>query len=177
SGHGWGKDGLSDWDIEHLEETATQISNTERRSMEAERDTTDRYLAAYLAERVGTEMTGRISGVQKFGAFVKLDETGADGLLPIRAIGNEYFHYDRDAQILVGSDTGVEIGIGQRVTVRLAEASPLTGGLVLDLLELDGAPVAQGPKGRRGRSVRRRPASVKSKARAAARKAKRKGRG
>ncbi|MDO5641685.1 MAG: ribonuclease R [Paracoccus sp. (in: a-proteobacteria)] len=169
SGHGWGKDGLSEWDIENLSDTASQISGTERRSMEAERDTTDRYLAAYLAERVGSEMTGRINGVQKFGAFVKLDGTGADGLIPIREIGSEYFHYDRDAQMLVGAETGVEIGIGQRVLVRLAEASPLTGGITLELLELDGAAIAQGPKGKRGRSPRRRPASVK----AAAKKAKR----
>ncbi len=64
-----------------LEETAKQISDTERRSMAAERDTTDRYLAAYLADRVGSEFSGRISGVQRFGVFVKLDETGADGLI------------------------------------------------------------------------------------------------
>ena len=173
SGHGWGDDGLSAWDVENLGDTATQISNTERRSMEAERDTTDRYLAAYLSERVGTEMTGRISGVQKFGAFVKLDETGADGLIPIRDIGREYFHYDREAQQLIGADTGMEIGIGQRVLVRLAEASPLTGGLILELLELEGNTVAQGPKGSRGRGMRRRPGQLKSKARADAKKAKR----
>lgn len=151
--HGWGEDGLTPHDLERLAETGTHISQTERRSMEAERDTTDRYLAAYLAERVGTEMTGRISGIQKFGAFVRLDETGADGLIPIRAIGSEYFHYDRDAQMLVGADSGVEIGLGARVTVRLAETSALTGGITLDLLELEGAPVAQGPRGeKRGRS-------------------------
>lgn len=161
TGHGWGKDGLSPQDMERLSETAAHISETERRSMAAERDTTDRYLAAFLSERVGTEMTGRISGVQKFGAFVKLDETGADGLLPIRAIGQEYFHFDPDAQMLIGSDTGLEIGLGQRVTVRLAEAIPMTGGLTLDLLELDGQPLPRGPqKGRRGRSPR--PMSTKS---------------
>ena len=149
--HGWGKDGLSEGDIERLSETAQHISQTERRSMEAERDTTDRYLAAYLADRVGTELTGRISGVQRFGAFVKLDETGADGLLPIREIGNEYFHYDRDTQVLEGSETGLRIGVGQRVTVRLTEAVPMTGGLMLELLELDGSPMTQGPRTRRGR--------------------------
>ena len=173
SGHGWGDDGLSIWDVDNLGDTATQISNTERRSMEAERDTTDRYLAAFLSERVGTEMTGRISGVQKFGAFVKLDETGADGLIPIRDIGREYFHYDREAQQLIGAETGLEIGIGQRVLVRLAEASPLTGGLILELLELEGNSVAQGPRSHKGRGMRRRPAQVKSKARAVAKKAKR----
>jgi len=86
--HGWGDDGLTPDDTERLRSTAEHISTTERRSMEAERDTTDRYLAAYLADRVGTELTGRISGIQRFGAFVRLDETGADGLLPMREIGN-----------------------------------------------------------------------------------------
>ena len=117
--------------------------------MAAERDTTDRYLAAYLADRVGAEFSGRISGVQKFGAFVRLDETGADGLLPIREIGREYFHYDPDQQILLGSETGLEIGIGQRVTVRLSEAVPLTGGLMLELIEVEGKAMPQG--GGRGR--------------------------
>ena len=164
SGHGWGgkgktADGLSDFDIENLDETAQQISDTERRSMAAERDTTDRYLAAYLADRVGSEFTGRISGIQRFGAFVKLDETGADGLLPIREIGNEYFHFDRDAQTLMGSETGLEISVGQRVTVRLAEAVPLTGGLMLELLELEGRVLPQGGK-RRGRGAHRRPAKL-----------------
>ena len=135
--HGWGDDGLSDDEIERLRDTAERISDTERRSMTAERDTTDRYLAAYLSERVGTEMTGRISGIARFGAFVKLDGTGADGLVPIRAIGREFFHFDRRTQTLMGSDTGTVIGVGQRVTVRLAEAIPVTGGLMLELLELE----------------------------------------
>ena len=160
--HGWGDDGLSPGDIERLSETAEHISATERRSMEAERDTTDRYLAAYLAERVGTEMTGRISGVQRFGAFVRLDETGADGLLPIREIGNEYFVYDPDAQMLMGSDSGVEIRLGQRVLVRLSEAVPLTGGLMLELVELEGEPIAKGPKTRRkGGPLRRKPTQAR----------------
>ncbi|WP_282601986.1 ribonuclease R [Paracoccus sp. PARArs4] len=150
SGHGWGKDGLDPDQIERLDETAKHISETERRSMTAERDTTDRYLAAYLADRVGAEMTGRISGIQKFGAFVKLDDSGADGLLPIRTIGREYFHFDPDAQMLIGADTGLEIGIGQRVTVRLTEAIPMTGGLTLELLELEGNSLPRGSqKGRR----------------------------
>ena len=137
SGHGWGDDGLSAWDIENLDDTAKQISDTERRSMVAERDTTDRYLAAFLSERVGNEFAGRISGVQRFGLFVRLQETGADGLVPIRSIGREFFHYDQDAQTLTGSDSGLVLGIGLRVTVRLAEASPLTGGLMLDLVGLE----------------------------------------
>ncbi|WP_435257551.1 ribonuclease R [Thioclava sp. FR2] len=154
--HGWGKDGLTPQDIETLEETAKQISDTERRSMAAERDTTDRYLAAYLADRVGSEFAGRISGVQRFGVFVKLDETGADGLIPIRELGREFFHYDADTQTLMGADTGMTVGMGQRVTVRLAEAIPVTGGLMLELLSIEGATLPQG-KSRRGRYQPRKP--------------------
>ena len=115
-----GDDGLSAWDIENLDETAKLISDAERRSMAAERDTVDRYLAAYLSDRVGSTFSGRVSGVQRFGLFVKLDETGADGLVPIRSVGREFFHYDQNSQTLMGADTGLTIGLGQRVTVRLA---------------------------------------------------------
>ncbi len=149
--HRWGKDGLSKADAAVLDETATHISETERRSMAAERDTADRYLAAWLSERVGGAFAGRISGVQRFGAFVKLDETGADGLIPIRGIGHEYFHYDAEAQMLTGSDTGLRIGIGQRVTVRLAEAVPETGGLLLELLQIEDEALPAGRARTRGR--------------------------
>lgn len=175
AGHGWGKDGLSDRDAENLEDTARLISETERRSMAAERDTTDRYIAAYLAERVGHEFRGRISGVQRFGAFVRLDETGADGLIPIREIGNEFFHHDRESQELIGADTGLVITVGQRVLVRLAEAVPVTGGLMLDLLEIEGnAPVRSNRKKRRpGTRSPRKPAGLAAKKRGIARKVKR----
>ncbi|MEL6205295.1 MAG: S1 RNA-binding domain-containing protein, partial [Pseudomonadota bacterium] len=163
-------------EIERLDTTATHISETERRSMTAERDTTDRYLAAYLSERVGHELEGRISGIARFGVFVKLDETGADGLVPMRALGQEYFHHDRDSQTLMGADTGRVISLGQRVRVRLAEAVPVTGGLMLDLLELDGEEVAPGPTssgiprrkgGGKGAPVRRKPGQARARDKAA----------
>ncbi|MFD3188788.1 ribonuclease R [Sedimentitalea sp. HM32M-2] len=172
SAHGWGTtsgkgaasaDGLSPAEIDGLEKTAVHISDTERRSMMAERDTTDRYLAAYLAERVGNEFTGRISGIARFGAFVKLDETGADGLIPIRSLGREYFHFDREAGTLMGADTGFTIAIGMRVTVRLAQATPVTGGLELELLAVEDNPLPRG-RGPAGRSPRRKAARGKRKA-------------
>ncbi|MBD3679171.1 MAG: ribonuclease R [Rhodobacteraceae bacterium] len=162
--HGWGKDGLSPEEIDRLSETAEHISETERRSMAAERDTTDRYLAAYLSDRIGNEFTGRISGIQRFGAFVKLDETGADGLIPIRSIGREFFHYDRDAQTLMGDETGLTLGIGQRVTVRLSEAVPVTGGLMLELLTVEGESLPGGRPRRRGAPPKRKQAKAKRKA-------------
>ena len=161
--HGWGKDGLSPDEIETLESTGEHISETERRSMAAERDTTDRYLASYLSERVGTELTGRISGVQRFGAFVKLDETGADGLIPVRSIGSEYFHFDHDTQKLMGSETGLTLGLGQKVTVKLTEAVPVTGGLMLELLAVEGDSIARAPRRGRGKPVRRKVARSKAK--------------
>jgi ribonuclease R len=178
AGHGWGKDGLSSWDVENLDETAKLISDSERRSMAAERDTTDRYLAAFLADRVGSTFAGRISGVQRFGLFVRLDETGADGLIPIRAVGREFFHYDEATQTLMGADTGLTIGIGQRVVVKLAEAVPVTGGLVLELVEIDGAAIAAGGRGRKGgRYQPRKPGAANAKAAKLARKIVRKRRG
>ena len=98
--HVWDDDGLSSKDVEMLDETAKQISDTERRSMVAERDTTDRYLASFMSERVGNEFKGRVSGIARFGVFVKLDETGADGLVPMRALGQEYFRHDPETQTL-----------------------------------------------------------------------------
>ncbi len=173
SAHGWGDDGLQVEDIDRLEDTAKHISDTERRSMMAERDTTDRYLASFLSERVGNEFTGRISGIARFGAFVKLDETGADGLLPMRALGHEYFHHDAEAQTLMGADTGMTIGLGQRVVVKLAEAVPVTGGLTLELIEIEGTAIAQGGRGRRGPSPRRKAGKSRAKAGKVKRKLKR----
>jgi ribonuclease R len=152
--HGWGpdpsRDGLTREEEAGLAETGEHISMTERRSMMAERDTTDRYLAAYLADRVGSEFSGRVAGIARFGLFVKLDETGADGLVPISSLGREYFRYDGETQTLTGERSRRVIGLGQRALVRLAEAAPITGGLLFELLELEGAPVA-----RTGRSDRR----------------------
>jgi len=134
-----GAGGQTPEEAEGLDETAEHISMTERRSMEAERDTVDRYLAAYLADQAGAEFSGRVSGVARFGLFVKLDETGADGLIPVSTLGREYFRYDPERQTLSGEETGLTLGLGQSVTVRLVEAAPVTGGLILELLSVEGA--------------------------------------
>ncbi|WP_084861695.1 ribonuclease R [Salibaculum halophilum] len=171
--HGWGDDGLSPRDVEELDSTSEHISDTERRSMMAERDTTDRYLASYLNDRVGSEFTGRISGVARFGVFVKLDETGADAMIPMRNLGAEYFHHDAESQTLMGADTGQIIGLGQRVVVKLTEAAPVTGGLIVELVSLEGNTVRQGPKSARGKPPRRKKAQARRKSDKTARKIKR----
>ena len=149
SAHGWGDDGLSVDEAEQLKETGDWISQTERRSMLAERDTTDRYLAAYLSERVGEEFTGQVSGIARFGLFIKLDETGADGMIPLSMLGREYWVYDRDQNSLTGERSKRVIKIGMPATVRLSEAAPITGGLLLELLEVDGKPLPKSSGGRK----------------------------
>jgi ribonuclease R len=119
---------------EQLSEVAAQISLTERRAMKAERETADRLIAHHLADRVGASFQGRISGVTRAGLFVKLDQTGADGLIPIRTLGSEYFNYDESRHALVGSRSGAMHRLGDVVDVRLVEAQPVAGALRFELL-------------------------------------------
>ena len=119
---------------EHLAEVAAQISVTERRAMKAERETADRLIAHFLADRVGATFQGRISGVTRAGLFVKLADTGADGLIPIRTLGTEYFNYDEARHSLVGSRSGAMYRLGDVVDVRLVEAAPVAGALRFELL-------------------------------------------
>ena len=123
-----------DVDVASLSETAARISAAERRAMTAERETVDRLIAQFLADRIGATFSGHISGVTRAGLFVKLDETGADGLVPLRTIGNEYFRYHEDRHALVGADSGTTYRLGDPVTVRLVEAAPVAGALRFELL-------------------------------------------
>jgi ribonuclease R len=120
--------------IETLSEVAAQISATERRAMKAERETVDRLIAHHLADRIGAVFQGRISGVTRAGLFVKLSDTGADGLIPIRTLGTEYFNYDEARHALVGTRSGAMHRLGDVVEVRLVEAAPVAGALRFELL-------------------------------------------
>jgi ribonuclease R len=117
-----------------LGEIAATISATERRAMKAERETFDRLLAHFLADRVGATFEGRISGVTRAGLFVKLDDTGADGFIPARTVGTEYFRFHEDRHALVGDASRESYRLGDRVTVKLVEAVPLAGALRFELL-------------------------------------------
>jgi ribonuclease R len=129
----FGGDGLTDKEIAKLGETADHISVCERRAMAAERDSTDRYVAAFMEDRIGANFTARITGVTRFGLFVRLADTGAEGLLAARSLGAEYFRHDERKHALVGDRTGTVYKLGDYVDVRLAEAAPLTGGLRFEL--------------------------------------------
>jgi ribonuclease R len=133
---------------------------TERRSMAAERDATERYVAAFLADRVGATFAGRISGVTRFGLFVKLKDTAADGLAPISTLGPQHWTHDEAAHALVGDMSGGRYLLGQEVEVRLEDAAPVSGGLVFQMLT-DPLPPAPGwARSNRGRGGRPGPRSA-----------------
>lgn len=128
-----GDGGLSDADGAAMGKTADHVSMTERRAMEAERDTTDRYVAAFLSTRIGEVMMTRITGVAKFGFFAQVLGLGGDGLVPVSTLGDERFMFDEDKRVLEGLETGTRYQSGMRLELRLAEANPITGALRFEL--------------------------------------------
>jgi ribonuclease R len=130
-----GDEGLTDAQATRLGEVADHISMTERRAMAAERDSNDRYVAAFMEDRVGATFEARVTGVTRFGLFVRLPESGAEGLLPARTLGSEYFRHDERKHALIGDRTGTAYRMGDKLPVRLVEAAPLTGGLRFELAE------------------------------------------
>ena len=159
SAYGLGAGGLGG--NEDFEVLGTSISALERRAMEAERDTVDRYVAAFLAERVGEELDARITGVTNFGFFATVEGIGGDGLVPVRDLGPEYFRFDETARTLTGEHSGDQFGLGQRLRLRLAEANPVSGALRFELPE--GRSHADPPTHGRARVVKRRgrPANIR----------------
>jgi ribonuclease R len=143
---GLGDDGLSQRDIAQMGGTAEIITFAERRAMAAEREATDRYVAAFLAEHVGAEFAGKITGVTRFGLFIKLADTGADGLAPISRLGDEYFSHDERSHALVGERSGARWPLGLSVTVKLIEATPLTGGLLFEMTSDPAPPDRSAPR-------------------------------
>ncbi len=129
-----GAGGLPDVQIEALSEIAARVSAAERRAMAAERETVDRLIAHFLADRVGAVFRGHITGVTRAGLFVRLDETGADGLIPMRSLGSDFFRYDESHHALIGERTGEAHRLGDRAEVKLVEAIPVAGALRFELL-------------------------------------------
>jgi ribonuclease R len=143
-----GPGALDEADAAQLPDTCAHITATERRAALAERDAIDRYLAAYMADKVGAVFAARISGVTRFGLFVTVASSGASGLVPVSSLPDDFWMHDETAQMLTGRRTRISFRLAQEVEVRLAEASPVTGGLVFHILQ--GRPQARPdrPKGR-----------------------------
>ncbi|HIV77878.1 MAG TPA: ribonuclease R [Candidatus Sphingomonas excrementigallinarum] len=142
---------------DEMERLGTSISQYERRAMDAERETIDRYVAAYLSEHVGQVVETRITGVTNFGFFATVDGVGGDGLMPIRDLGGDYFHYDEGSQQLLGEKSREIYKLGQRLPLRLAEANPVSGALRFELPDGKGA----APEPRRVLKRRGRPANIR----------------
>ena len=134
--YGLGEGGLPPSEASRFDEFGEHLSMCERRAISAERGAMDRYVAAYMSQHVGATFPGRISGVTRFGLFVNLDGTGADGLIPIRNIGQEFFRHDEGRQLLIGERSGETYGLGDRLKVKLADADTATGGLLFDIVEV-----------------------------------------
>ncbi|AEP10261.1 ribonuclease R [Micavibrio aeruginosavorus] len=136
-----GPGGLSDEEVVQMEEIADHISQTERTSAEAERNAVDRFAATFLSTQVGAQFSGRISGVTRFGLFVTLDESGADGIVPIRTLPNDFYDHVEDQHALIGQRSGRIYRLGASIAVQLKEADPLTGGTVFAVIGTEGADI------------------------------------
>ncbi len=159
-----GPGGLTEGEAASMDKIGESISMLERRAMEAERDTIDRYVAAYLGERVGEVVDVRITGVQNFGFFATVEGIGGDGLMPVRDIGREYFRYDEAAKALVGEHSGETYSSGMRLQLRLAEANPVSGALRFEMVDGKGSSDGARPSGDRPKRIikhRGRPANIR----------------
>mgnify|MGYP001116195278 CR=1 FL=1 len=158
--------GLGEADRKGLSRIGEAISALERRAMEAERETVDRYVAAWLATKVGEIVPARITGVQPFGFFATVDGLGGDGLVPVSTLGSERFFYDEAARTLDSEHGRVSYGVGQRLDLRLMEANPISGALRFELPDAEDRPPAKRPprrdgKGRHPVGRRGRPANIR----------------
>ncbi|WEJ99902.1 MAG: ribonuclease R [Candidatus Sphingomonas phytovorans] len=156
-----GPGGLTEGEAASMDRIGESISMLERRAMEAERDTIDRYVAAFLAERVGQVLDVRITGVANFGFFATVEGIGGDGLMPVRDIGGEYFRYDEAGRRLIGDETGTEYASGQRLQLRLAEANPVSGALRFEMVDGKGAAPERDKRPARVIKRRGRPANIR----------------
>ena len=134
--YGLGDGGLAEGERGRFTEFGEHLSMCERRAVMAERGAMDRYVAAYMAAHVGATFSGRVTSVTRFGLFAALDGTGADGLIPIRTLGQEFFAHDEGRQLLIGQRTGETYGLGDRLRLKLAEADTATGGLLFELIDV-----------------------------------------
>jgi ribonuclease R len=150
-----GPDGLDEAEIPRLGAIAQQISDAERRAMSAERETTDRLIAAHLADRIGATFEGRIAGVTRSGLFVRLKDTGADGFIPVSTLNRDFYQHIETAHALVGSRTGEAYRLGDAVEVRLVEAVPTAGALRFEMLTRGKKGHVEPVKGWRGKRIPR----------------------
>ena len=143
---GFGPESLGAEEAAAFADTAEHISTTERRAASAERDAVDRFVAAHMADRVGGRFEATISGATRFGLFVRLDGIGADGLVPISTLGDDFYRHDERRHALVGARHGRVFRLGDAVSVKLVEATPVTGGLRFEIAAAPDEDARPGPR-------------------------------
>lgn len=146
--YGLGDGGLTQDQEVQAEEICDSISLSERASMEAERSSVDRFTAQYLEQNIGAEFSGRISGLNKFGLFIRLDESGADGLVPIRSLPDDFYIHDEKQHALIGRRSGITFRMCAPVQVMLKEADGLTGSTILEVVNAENGAEIPGFKGK-----------------------------
>jgi ribonuclease R len=135
SGLQLGEGGLPPDCVPDFPDWGEHISMTERRAATAEREAVDRYVTAFLADRVGAAFAAKVSGVTRFGMFVNLIDTGADGLVPISSLPDDFYVHDEVHHSLIGKRTRRTFQLGQQLSVVLHEANQLTGSMLFHLEE------------------------------------------
>ncbi len=124
-----GEDGLpKDIDLNSIGE---QVSFTERRAAAAERASLERYVTVYLKNKVGETFEGRINGVTSFGLFVTLKDSGADGLIPMSYLPEDFYHYEEKKHCLIGRRHRRVYTLGDSLSVILKEVDTFTNSITL----------------------------------------------
>lgn len=122
-----GKGALNERQVANFDALAEHISYTERASANAEQNAFDRYMARYMHDKIGALFYGRISSVTSFGVFLTMNETGADGFVPLRSIRGDYYRVDEKGARLTGRHTKKVYKMGDEIPVVLRECDPVTG--------------------------------------------------
>lgn len=115
-----------------------QASDNERAADAAASASQKVKVAQFYADRIGERDTGTVSWISDLGAFVRLDATGAEGLIRLNALGNEWWDFDDVRLTLTGDSTGTKVSLGCRVVVEVASVNVLRGHLDLKLLHVSG---------------------------------------
>ena len=171
SGLGLGDGGLEK-DHKDFSRMGEVLSGLERRAANAERSATDRFVASFLADKIGVIFSGRINGVTRFGLFVTLEDSGADGLVPIRTLAEDYYVHDEARHELRGRRTKRTYRLGQVVDVMLMEADAISGSMVMQIFDSQDSPASKGGKdnssGHGTKTTKKKPPVRKSKSKSKA---------
>ena len=110
-----------------LPQLCRTCSEQERVADRAARDSQKVKMAELYRERIGESFSGVVVGCERFGLFVMLDDTCAEGLVPTRALGDEWFYFDESRLMLIGEESGRSWQPGKRVAVTVTGANPARG--------------------------------------------------